>query len=494
MNIFTKQIKTKIAAAILLQAVIAFFFQDYAFCPAVDYSHHFHNACLSPRIVIQKNSFQLQYNLQLKDTSLPKMHSFRSEKYNKPKANEINGRNNYWISRIDEAIRLATQLILNKYIIGLIRLPVKLFKKHAPYKKILIVCTHGIGDTIMQTPLIELIKLKFPDAHLTALTTPVNAEILRFNTSIDQMIFYPKTNRNRFSFEELCFTIKHFFHGFDLAVLDHSGSTLRNKFLAIIFGSRYIIADSQTSPESNIMADELIFEDNKHTHRVFINLATLIKSTLKNIPPFDYSPKQSMHISNEERKFADNFLLENNLHNKKLIAVHIGCGAGWHSISKRWGVGNYSELIDRIQKKFPETSVLVFKGPYEEDENFTPFQERKGVLIVDSYQLRKVASIIERCALMIANDSGIGHMAAALNIPVISLFGPTNEFEVKPFSENAVVIRSSHNCPFCYGGKTYLKACQKEITCMKSLQTDKVFLAVEKQLRFELFLAIESAI
>jgi hypothetical protein len=104
--------------------------------------------------------------------------------------------------------------------------------------------------------------------------------------------------------------------------------------------------------------------------------------------------------------------------------------------------------------------------------------------LVDGLSLRELADLLAGCGAVVANDSGIGHMAAAVGVPVVLLFGPTPEKTLGVFPPNVTVVRAGLPCEPCWLGKR-LKACGGRITCLRELSVSDVAALVASRLNPE---------
>ncbi len=123
-----------------------------------------------------------------------------------------------------------------------------------------------------------------------------------------------------------------------------------------------------------------------------------------------------------------------------VVAVHGGSG----SRSKCWPMDRFFELADRL--KANGAFILMITGPAEDDafkdrvEAFA--RSRGGVMHLSDGELISVAALLATSSLFIGNDSGAGHLAASINCPVLSLFGPTDPLRWAPRGSRVEVIRS----------------------------------------------------
>ena len=104
----------------------------------------------------------------------------------------------------------------------------------------------------------------------------------------------------------------------------------------------------------------------------------------------------------------------------RVVALHVGSGGE----AKRWPVSYFVELA-RLLAEMPDTVVLLIRGPAEE-ETAELDSASPRIIHLMSPSLTALATILTHCALYVGNDSGITHLAAALGLPTVALFGPTD--------------------------------------------------------------------
>ena len=353
-------------------------------------------------------------------------------------------------------------------------------------ERILLISIFGIGDAIMQTPAIELLRMRYPSAHLTVATRKNNREVFVHNPNVDEIFLYHLAGLRRISFKELVLTLKIMLcsEGYDLALLDVTGATIRGKIAAILFGSRYIVADGLTAPESNFLADELVV-CGEGLHVVERNVSILenfgggVESILLN------SLRPRVIYTDREREVAEEFLCRHRIEPQApVVAIHVGSG-GTLGIHKRWPIESFLELEAGLMEIFPGGRIILFRGPGESDIDFAPFTE-KGCILVENFTLLEIAALLHRASIFIGNDSGLAHLAASQDVPSVVLFGPTDEQEVRPYGKHVSVVCRSMDCQPCWGLPGYLQACQGKVDCLESLETEVVLGAVRNcEVKFE---------
>jgi Glycosyltransferase family 9 (heptosyltransferase) len=101
-------------------------------------------------------------------------------------------------------------------------------------------------------------------------------------------------------------------------------------------------------------------------------------------------------------------------------------------------------------------------------------------LLVDQLTLRQTAELLAGAGVVVANDSGLAYVAAAVGTPAIIIFGPTSDRTLGPFPPNVAVLRRGMACEPCWFGSRF-QACGGRITCLEELQVETVIAAIEQQ-------------
>ncbi len=208
-----------------------------------------------------------------------------------------------------------------------------------------------------------------------------------------------------------------------------------------------------------------------------------VEGSLRLIERAGFGPVETalpeLWLSREERGQARTMLRAKGAESSRLlIGVHPGAGQQ----TKLWGADNYARLIVRAVKELP-AQVVLLGGPDDRDEAAAVMlgvkragaEERVIDLCGKMASLRTFMAVAKECALFVGNDSGPGHIAAALGVPLLSIFSGTNDpAEWGPRGPSVVIIRKRIECEGC--GLTF---CDHH-SCMVQLDHDAVFDAVRK--------------
>ncbi|MDD4309105.1 MAG: glycosyltransferase family 9 protein, partial [Candidatus Cloacimonetes bacterium] len=183
-----------------------------------------------------------------------------------------------------------------------------------------------------------------------------------------------------------------------------------------------------------------------------------LKDTLELTPYF--------HLAPENIAWAQQWLIDKNL-TKQLIGIHPGCMA--KNKYRRWNKDYFVELITLLIHAI-NCDVVVIAGPDELDVG-SYISEKTNTRLLTGAALSNVAAVIAKCSFFINTDSSLGHVASCFGVNSLTIFGPGDENQTAPFSENSHVIRHSIACAPCIGKKR--KVC--EVECLTRLKPITVF-------------------
>jgi heptosyltransferase-2 len=176
-----------------------------------------------------------------------------------------------------------------------------------------------------------------------------------------------------------------------------------------------------------------------------------------------------LRLTQEEERLADRFLAERGIDNTELL---IGIHPGARSAIRQWGEENFLTLAQRLQAKF-QIKILWFHDPSQASPALNgshPGLDRSRLLPL-SLPLREFMAVLNRCRLFICNDSGPMHIATALQVPVVAIFGPTEPTWFGPLGDdNRVVIHPGFWCRPC------LDYCRFDHPyCLRTISVESVF-------------------
>lgn len=189
-----------------------------------------------------------------------------------------------------------------------------------------------------------------------------------------------------------------------------------------------------------------------------------------------------IHSRDDENKFTEKYLTDNNLKDKFLIGFHAGSATFKRHINKRWSAEKFAELSKRLNDKF-NARIILFGT--ERDVNKNIFTKSDGsAIIFESNNIQQSIALMKKCTLFVSNDSALMHVASALQIPTVAIFGYTNYKELSPWKSKHIIVRKDLECSPCFFNSPMPVRCiysgEDEFRCMKTITVDEVFNACEK--------------
>ncbi|MEW6416968.1 MAG: glycosyltransferase family 9 protein [Nitrospirota bacterium] len=156
---------------------------------------------------------------------------------------------------------------------------------------------------------------------------------------------------------------------------------------------------------------------------------------------------------------------------KPIISIHPGAG----KIYKQWASDGFAKVSDWLSSKGFQVVFVGSSGDLNKINEISSFLKHQSYNLGGMLSIGELMALFEMSSLYIGNDSGPMHLAAAMGIPVIALFGPGINSRWRPLTEKAVVLRGTDRCQKCKG-----KDCQYDFKCISTLSFTTVKKAIEK--------------
>jgi len=298
-------------------------------------------------------------------------------------------------------------------------------------KKILCIKPRGIGDIVLSTIILDNLKSYFPDVIIDYLTESFAKDAVDDNPQVNKVLTMSRTE----------FPIKAAWHirkeKYDL-ILD-LWSNPRSAQITFLSGVKYRVGYNYRGRRYayNILAAP--GRGTKHSAEHNLELLNAI-----DVPVV--SKKIHFYLTEKDSIFGNDFI--NNNFNKRSFIVGIIPSGGWPS--KRCDASKWVEICRAVSDKMNSKFLILWGPGDEEDANYIKNHLRDLSILSPKTTVKQLASLINNCDIVIANDSGPMHISAALNIPTLGLFGPTNPLAHGPYSDNSdFIVRKDLFCINC---------------------------------------------
>ncbi len=330
----------------------------------------------------------------------------------------------------------------------------KIIIKRIP-KKILIIKPSSLGDIVHSLPVLNALKDTFPEAEIHWVVAKGLEGLLECHPMIKKLWIINKDQWKNVKyiketvseFKEIYKKIKD--ESYDIAI-DLQG-LLRSGLLTYSTKSPLRIGFKDAREGSSIF----------YTHKIKASIDThAVERYLK--------AAQSLGCNSEDIKFPMPFIKGTedicNLRKKIKDYAVIVPSARWRT--KIWQAEKFGRLASMINIK---SIIIGSSSDIEKAKKIEALSSGKALSLAGKTSIRDIIYLIRGARYVITNDSGPMHIAAALKIPVIAIFGPTNPIRTGPYGEGHLVIRSNLPCSPCY--KKYCS----NIKCMDNISVEEVY-------------------
>ena len=347
-------------------------------------------------------------------------------------------------------------------------------------KKIL-VCHTGawIGDMVLLTPSLRLLKQEFPESSLTILLRPLVVDLMKTNPYVDSCIVDSKTENRYQSFFRMVRMIREY--KFDMAVVMHhtSFSNAILPFLAAIpirvgstFKGRDIFLTTVCKNRTGI-----------HEVERYLNVVNTLLNMNHSDPDVvaksktEWTTQLEFWHTDSERQSILHILSDKGVTDEdRLLAINLG--TTWPT--KKWSEKNFENVIIQMSDRLPNIKIVLVGS-----SNGTSLVEKMAfsdstINLVGKTDILQLGALLELCDVCVTCDSGPMHIAAAVGTPTVSLFGPTSPVRHQPYGRGHTIIEKPLECRPCYN-----RTCHREDTqflCMKEITVNEVTEALVAEL------------
>jgi heptosyltransferase-2 len=331
--------------------------------------------------------------------------------------------------------------------------------------KILIRATNWVGDAIMALPALRAVRQRYPEADIAIVARPYVADIYRDQEICNQLLAYdPKAlHAGFYGRERLAKELGA--QKFDVALL------LQNAFDAAWLAWRANIPERigyARDGRSLLLTKAILVPKLGEipAHEKFYYLELLRRAGwLDSVPDESFI---GLRVPEEKRQTANEFLLKAGVR-QGAMRIAIGAGASYGS-AKCWPPSRFAEVANRWQSQ-ADADVILFGTAAEAGVSTTIAAEmrRPPIDLTGKTAIADLPALLSQCQLFIGNDSGAMHVAAAVGLPIIAVFGPTDPFGTAPVTPRCSIVQEKPYCSPCF-----LRRCPTDHRCMTAVTADMV--------------------
>ncbi|WP_337864787.1 glycosyltransferase family 9 protein [Ignavibacterium sp.] len=356
--------------------------------------------------------------------------------------------------------------------------------------KILILALSGIGDALMFTPALRLLKQGLPESQIDVLVMFGGAkEIFRNNPNINNVIHFNFLKEGAFKSLKFVLSLR---NKYDAIVNVYPSNRKEYNLISLLIGAKHRVAAEylRMNRENLGWLNNITVKEDDSMHNVQTNIRMIEKLiekvAHKKINFYDAEEiNLELNFGEDDLNFAENFLSEKKISSKDLvIGFHPGCATLKNHIKRRWEPEKFSLLANKLIDKY-SAKILVFGGPEESElkKEVRNNIQSENALEIETGTLLQSAAIMKRCNLFITNDSALMHIASALQLPVVAIIGPTNTNYIHPWKTKHTIASLKLECSPCFFYSPRPLSCKRDdvkFKCIKELSVDLVFAEANK--------------
>ena len=342
--------------------------------------------------------------------------------------------------------------------------------KHQQHR-ILFYCLPGIGDALMMTPALKILRENFPQSEISVLTMHQAVfQIVNGFSFVDYVYLQDFFRQPFYSSLKFVFQLRR--KKFHITMMGFPANRLEYSILSWIIGGKRRLGHKNLL--KNYSSLHFLYTQrvvkNKNHHNVVENVKLSQLAALKNTV-VKKELLQMPFLSQELIFFAKKWI-QKNTKRDKIIGIHAGCSVLKNHIHRRWPKESFKSLVEKLTQTY---AVFIFGGP--EEENLKQFVAGNQAVVVKGVSFLQSAAIIKHCTAFVSNDSGLMHLAASFDCLTVGIFGPTNPTYVSPYCKNFVVIKTDLECAPCFEYSKKPLECKQygDYRCLKEISPQLVF-------------------
>ena len=358
-------------------------------------------------------------------------------------------------------------------------------------RRILVVKLADLGDLLTATPAIRALRESFAAAHVAALVTPDSAQLLCGATSVDAVHTFDKSAFDSPVQAFLALPSALRLHRqlraerFDTVVLLHHLTTVWGtaKYAALALSTGAAVRAGLDNGRGQFLTHRAVDLGFGARHEVDYWLDVAASLGARN-----RAPQLEVPVDDNSEARAEQVWQRHGLEGCPVALLHPG--SGQFSLARRWPPERFAAVGDRLTREHGlRVTVLAGPAPGESElaRRVMDLMSEPSLVLEPAVDALALAALLRRCRLFVGNDSGVMHLAAAVKVPVVAIFGPSNAAAWGPYPpaelRNAVVREALACSPCFHRGHSFgTPAGCPERTCLQVLEPDSVLEAVSRVL------------
>ena len=346
--------------------------------------------------------------------------------------------------------------------------------------KIIINALSGIGDALMFTPSLNLLKETYPSAEIHALVMfKAVKDFYERNGNINKVYYFDFLTEGFFKSLKFIFSLR---GKYDVSINVYPSNRKEYNVINFLLGAKQRAAVEYLRKDfSNLgFLNNLRTLESDSVHNVQSNIRLCEKLTARTSKEIS---SLQFPLTDSDYNFANAFLKEKNIDTQDLvIGFHPGSATLKNQANRRWEPEKFASLGKRLIEKY-NAKILLFGGPTEDElkQNIVSQINSPNAISVISHNLTESGAVMKRCNVFVTNDSSLMHIASALQLKIVAIIGPTNTNYIYPWKTQHKIVSLNLDCSPCFIYSPRPLICNRndvKFKCIKELDVERVYAAV----------------
>ncbi len=336
--------------------------------------------------------------------------------------------------------------------------------------KIVLRSPNWLGDAVIATAAARALKQVYPESRLSVLAHPRIIDVWKNNPRADELLplegWWKTAARLRAAKFDLGVILPHSFS----SVWSMAWGGVRERVGYSTEGRGWWLTRRMPSPA---------FRD-QHEVKEYLGLVEAIKPALlrPQSEASDYSQESEWVVTEEEDVQARAWLAEQGFDEETIVVAL--CPGATYGPAKRWFPERFIEVGSTVRQRFHARFVVLGNESERALVSSVTQGVGEGAVALIGRPLRMVAAILRLCRAVVSNDTGLMHVAAALRVPTVAIFGSTSPQWTEPLGDGHYVVYKAVSCSPCFQ-RTCIRR-EKDYLCLQEIKAEEVTAAVISQL------------
>ena len=333
-------------------------------------------------------------------------------------------------------------------------------------KNILVRGTNWIGDAVMTIPAVTAIRNTFPEATISVLAKPWVAEVYRLCPAVNEIILFHDPGSHSGIQGKIRLAGELRTKRFDAAIL------LQNAIEAAVisFLAGIPIRAGYNSDARGFLLTHSVQRTKtiKEVHQINYYME-MVKSLGCRLAEKSVCLQPDRDFASVSGDIFRQHGIKGGIKGDRLL---IGMAPGaTYGPAKKWFPERFAAVADRLIDEFSAQVVLLGSGEDRKSAEQVEQKSRHPLFNLSGHtNLKEAIAVMARCNLFISNDSGLMHVAGALDVPLVAIFGSTNPATTSPVGNKSIVVRKNVPCSPCLK-----EVCPTDFRCMDMVSIDDVY-------------------